>query len=104
MLWNVFYGKSLFVLAKTNIQNIWVMRLLNSGYKHSCFALYHHAVTGERQQLDPDPNHDVNLTDCNIKCIHALRVPYYEKHIFSGAYIYKLVLPWPTNSQNEESK
>lgn len=35
------------------------------------------SVTGEMQQLDPDPNPDVNLTDCNIKCSHALKVPYY---------------------------
>ena len=30
-----------------------------------------------------------------------LKVPYYEKHIFSGLYIYKPVLPEPTNSQDE---
>ena len=30
-----------------------------------------------------------------------LKVPYYEKHVFSGLYIYKLVLPEPVNSQNE---
>ena len=33
-----------------------------------------------------------------------LKVPYYEKHVFSGFYIYKLVLPESANSQNEESK
>ena len=33
-----------------------------------------------------------------------LKVPYYEKHVFSGLYIYKLVLPEPANSQNEENK
>ena len=33
-----------------------------------------------------------------------LKVPYYEKQVFSGFYIYKLVLPEPTNSQNEEIK
>ena len=33
-----------------------------------------------------------------------LKVPYYEKHIFSGVYIYKLVLPEPANYQNEENK
>ena len=33
-----------------------------------------------------------------------LKVPYYEKHVFSGLYIYKVVHPEPTNSQNEESK
>ena len=29
---------------------------------------------------------------------------YHEKHVFSALYIYKLVLPEPINSQNEESK
>ena len=33
-----------------------------------------------------------------------LKVPYYEKHIFSGLYIYKPVLPEPTNSQDEKHK
>ena len=33
-----------------------------------------------------------------------LKDPYYEKHIFCGVLLYKLVLPEPTNSQNEESK
>ena len=33
-----------------------------------------------------------------------LKVPYYEKHVFSGLYIYKLVLPEPANSQNQENK
>ena len=31
-------------------------------------------------------------------------VPYHKKHIFSGLYIYKLVLPEPANSQKEENK
>ena len=35
---------------------------------------------------------------------HNLKVPYYEKQVFSGLYIYKLVLPEPANSQNEENK
>ena len=39
----------------------------------------------------------------NVKIFH-LKVPYYEKHVFSGLYIYKLVLPEPANSQNEENK
>ena len=33
-----------------------------------------------------------------------LKVPYNEKHVFSGVHIYKLVLPEPASSQNEESK
>ena len=33
-----------------------------------------------------------------------LKVPYYEKHVFSGLYIYKLVLPKPAKSQSEENK
>ena len=33
-----------------------------------------------------------------------LKVPYHKKHIFSGLSIYKLVLPEPANSQNEENK
>ena len=33
----------------------------------------------------------------------SLKVLYYEKHIFYSLYIYKLVLPKPANSQNEES-
>ena len=37
-------------------------------------------------------------------CWLFLKVPYYEKHIFSGLYIYKLVLPEPANSQNEQNK
>ena len=32
------------------------------------------------------------------------KVPYHEKHACSGLYIYKLVLPKPANSQNEENK
>ena len=42
----------------------------------------------------------------NLHVIYSatLKVPYYEKHIFSGVYVYKLVLPELTNSQNEESK
>ena len=35
---------------------------------------------------------------------YSLKVPYYEKHVFSGLYIYKLVLPEPSNPQNEEIK
>ena len=31
-------------------------------------------------------------------------VTFYEKHIFSGLYIYKLVLPESANSQNGENK
>ena len=34
----------------------------------------------------------------------GLKVPYYEKHSFSGFYMYKPVLPDPANSQNEENK
>ena len=30
--------------------------------------------------------------------------PYHEKHIFPALYIYKLVLPEPANSLNEENK
>ena len=33
-----------------------------------------------------------------------LKVPNYEKHVFSGLYIYKLVLSEPANCQNEEIK
>ena len=33
-----------------------------------------------------------------------LKVPYYEKHVFSGFYIFQLVLPEPANCQNEENK
>ena len=33
-----------------------------------------------------------------------LKVPYNEKQVFSGLYVFKLVLPESTNSQNEESK
>ena len=29
---------------------------------------------------------------------------YCEKQVFSGLYIYKLVLPEPANTQNEENK
>ena len=35
---------------------------------------------------------------------HNLKVPYYEKHIFSGLYIYEVVLSKPANSQNEKNK
>ena len=35
---------------------------------------------------------------------HILKVPYYENHILSGLYIYKLVLPEPANTQNEENR
>ena len=33
-----------------------------------------------------------------------LKVPYVKKHVFSRLYMYKLVLPEPANSQNEENK
>ena len=33
-----------------------------------------------------------------------IEVPYHKKHVFSGLFIYKLVLPEPANSQNEENK
>ena len=33
-----------------------------------------------------------------------LKVPYHEKHVFSALDKYKLVLPEPANSQNEENK
>ena len=33
-----------------------------------------------------------------------LKVPYDEKHVFSGLYVYKLLLPEPANSQNDENK
>ena len=36
--------------------------------------------------------------------VYVFKVPYYEKHVFSALYIYKLVLPEPANSQNEENK
>ena len=39
-----------------------------------------------------------------MSLIVPLKVPYYEKHVFSGLYVYKLVLPEPTNSKNEENK
>ena len=38
---------------------------------------------------------------CNFS---NLKVPYYEKDIFFGLYKYKLFLPEPANSQNEENK
>ena len=41
---------------------------------------------------------------CKDVCYTPLKVPYCEKHVFSGLYIYKLVLLESTNSQNEESK
>ena len=34
----------------------------------------------------------------------GLKVPYHKIHVLSGLYIYKLVLPEPANSQNEENK
>ena len=43
-----------------------------------------------------------NLLDVLLHLV--LKVPYYEKHVFSGLYICKLVLPEPTNSQNEDSR
>ena len=33
-----------------------------------------------------------------------LMVPYHKKHVFSGLYIYQLVLPEPANSQDGENK
>ena len=45
-----------------------------------------------------------SLNGWNMKTYLTLKVPYYEKHVFSGLYIYKLVLPEPANSQNEENK
>ena len=39
-----------------------------------------------------------------IRYIIALKVPYHKKHIFSGHCIYKLVLPEPADSQNEENE
>ena len=39
-----------------------------------------------------------------IIIIIIIIISYYENHVFSGVYIYNLVLPEPTNSQNEESK
>ena len=63
-----------------------------------------------RQHLLTDSNHTWAVMECNYTTsqksghLAILKVPYYEKHIFSGVYIFKLVLPEPTNSQNEESK
>ena len=42
------------------------------------------------------------FTSAQVACI--LKVPYYEKHVFSGLYIYKPVLPEPVNCQNDETK
>ena len=39
-----------------------------------------------------------------VKDASMSELPYYEKHVFSGLYIYKLVFPEPANSQNEENK
>ena len=39
-----------------------------------------------------------------IYCLGTLNVPSYEKHVFSGLCIYKLVLLEPASSQNEENK
>ena len=44
------------------------------------------------------------MVEWNYEVAENLKVPYYEKHVFSGLYIYKLVLPEPANSQNEENK
>ena len=35
---------------------------------------------------------------------NILKVPYYDKYVFSGLYIYKVVFAEPANSQNEENK
>ena len=42
--------------------------------------------------------------DVQAEAKMLFKVPYHKKHIFSGLYIYKLVLPGPANSQNEENK
>ena len=39
-----------------------------------------------------------------LAILKVINLGYYEKHFFSGLYIYKPVLPEPANSQNEESK
>ena len=39
-----------------------------------------------------------------LAILKVINLGYYEKHIFSGLHIYKLVLSEPANSQNEESK
>ena len=46
----------------------------------------------------------LDLQNFNLTKLLFLKVPYYEKHVFSGLNIYKLVLPEPANSQNEENK
>ena len=38
------------------------------------------------------------------QCTTVLKVPYYEKTCSSGFYIYKLVLPEPANSLDEENE
>ena len=44
------------------------------------------------------------MNGCLFSILVILKVPYHEKHVFSGLCIYKLVLPEPANSKNEESK
>ena len=42
--------------------------------------------------------------NCVLQVLQVLKVLYHKKHIFSALYIYKLVLPEPANSLNEENK
>ena len=44
----------------------------------------------------------VDINNQNVA--QHLKVPYHEKHVFSGVYIYKVVLPEPANSQIEENE
>ena len=39
-----------------------------------------------------------------VTLLNVLKVPYHKKHVFSALCIYKLVLPEPANSPNEENK
>ena len=39
-----------------------------------------------------------------LEIIQCLKVPYHKNHVFSGLYVYKLVLPEPANSQKEENQ
>ena len=39
-----------------------------------------------------------------ISLLFILKVPYHKNHVFSGVYIYKLVLPEPAIPSNEENK
>ena len=47
----------------------------------------------------PALNQDCYIT--SLKFLVSLKV-YYEKHVFSGLYIYKLVLPEPTEQQKTQ--